>query len=130
MFNTNLEISQPFLVRSQTILTGSYVAGTAFSMDNHNTIGLEVGYLKGDETSMQLKIEVSNDGGNSYAQQMAESTSGGTITASLGERSFAASGTGSILVNPVRARLVKISVKATSGTPTGSCTIKAYPLWS
>lgn len=127
--NVDLEISQPFIVRASAVLTGSYVAGTVFSMSNHNAIGLEVSYTKGDETSTQLKIEVSNDGGTTYAQSATETTSGGTITMALGERSFSATGVYSVLTYPVRARLVKVSVKATGGTPTGTIAIKSYPLW-
>jgi len=128
MFNT--EISQPFIVRSLSQVSTSYVAGTAFSMDAHNAIGLEIIYAKGTETSLEVKLEVSNDGGMTYAQQAAESTSGGTITCSLAERTITSTGTYSVLVQPVRARLARVSTKATYGTvSTGSCTIKAYPLW-
>lgn len=128
MFNPNTEISQPFLVRGTAILTDAYVAGDIFSMDAHNAIGIEFSFIKGTETSAELKTEISNDGGLVYGQQTTESTSGGTITASLGVRTFSASGVYSLLITPVRARLVRLSTKGT-GTVTGSCSIKAYPLW-
>lgn len=129
MFNPDLQISQPFTVRSSLVLTGSYVAGTTFSMDAHNALGLEINYTKGStDTSMEMKVEVSNDEGTTYAQEVAETTSGGTVSTSLAERSFSATGIYSILITPLRAKLVKVSVKAT-GTASGTCAIKAYPLW-
>jgi hypothetical protein len=130
MFSPDLEISQPLLVRVGAVATTAYVAGTTFSMDAHNALGLQIDYTKGNETSLDLKLEVSNDGGATYAQECAENTSSGTITESLAARAFAATGIYSIMVHPMRARLVKISVKTTYGTvSTGSCSIKAYPLW-
>lgn len=123
-----LEISK-HIVRESSSLTGAYVAGNVFSMSRENFLGIEVNYTKGDETSMQLKIEVSNDGGITFAQQAAESVSGGTITVNLAERSFSASGVYALAVYPIKAERVRISVKATGGTPTGACAIKAYTSW-
>ena len=129
MFNPDLEISQPFTVRSSSVLTGSYVAGTTFSMDAHNALGLEVTYTKGStDTALLMKVEVSNDGGTTYAQEITETISGGTLNCAAAERSWTSSGTYSILITPLRARLVKVSSMA-SGTATGTCAIKAYPLW-
>lgn len=130
MFNPDLEISQPLLVRAGAIATSVYVAGTTFSMDAHNALGLEINYTKGNETSLQVKVEVSNDSGATYAQESAEQTSAGIITMSLAERTFSATGVYSVLIQPLRARLVKVWTKTTYGTvSTGSCAIKAYPLW-
>lgn len=128
MFNPDLEISQPHSVRTASVLSGTYVAGTVFSMDAHNAIGLEVSYTKGTGDSMQFKVEVSNDGGTTYAQQVTETVSGGTVTDALAEHTIAATGVYSILITPVRGRLVKVSAKET-GTASGTCAIKAYPLW-
>ena len=116
-------------VRSSATLTASYVAGTVFTMDQDNYLTLIVDYTKGDETSMQLKIEASFDN-STYAQQVAESTSGGTITVSLAERSFSATGKYAIEVQPTRAKFIKVSVKATGGTPTGTAAITAGHSWS
>lgn len=129
MFNPDLQIGGPFTIRAVAVGTGSYVAGTVMSMAAHNAIGLGIVFTKGDETSLQVKIEVSNDGGTTYFQQVTESTSGGTITDTLAERSFTATGNYSILVTPVRGLLVKVSVKMTGGTPTGTVRIDGWPLW-
>ena len=129
MFSPDLTISQPFTIRDAAVLTTSYVAGNVMSMDAHNAIGLEISITLGSLTSVELKVEVSNDGGNTWAQEVAENTSGGTVSISLAERQFTASGTYSVLITPVRARLVRVSVKGT-GTVTGSsCKVVGYPLW-
>lgn len=112
-------------VRSSSTLTSSYVAGTVFSSDEHNTLGILVQYTKGDETSMQMKVESSIDGGTTYGQQTVEAAAGGTITPSLAERTFSASGNYWVLISPFKADTVKISVKATDGTPTGTCALTA-----
>lgn len=130
MFNPDLRIGAPFPVQSVYLAATTYTAGTVFSMDTHNAIGMEIIYAKGNETSMEVKVEVSNDGGTIYSQEVAESISGGTITTSLANRTFSASGNYSILLTAVRGNLVKISSKTTYGTvSTGSVTIRAYPLW-
>ena len=103
MLNPDIQIGAPFLVRSTVIPGTSYTNGDVFSMDAHNAIGLTINYVKGWETSLEIRIQVSNDGGVTYAQQSSESTSGGTITVSLSERTFSATGVDSVLVNPVRA---------------------------
>lgn len=117
-------------VRASAALTGSYVAGTAFSVDEHNFLGILVDYTKGDETSMQLKIESSIDGGTTYGQQVAEATSGGTITPSLAERTFSATGKYWVVVHPLKADAIKISAKATGGTPTGTLAVSAVTGWA
>lgn len=127
--NPDLQIGSPFLIRATAVATASYVAGTVFSMAGHNSIGLEVLFTKGDETTLEVKVEVSNDGGVTYSREVAQSTSGGTITVSLVERAFSATGNYSILITPVRALLVKVSVKMTGGTPTGTVGVRGYPLW-
>lgn len=116
-------------VRAVAVPTSSYVAGTVFSMDTQNYVGISVVYSKGDETSLQVKVEFSFDGGTTYTQTAAESTSGGTITGSLAERSYAATGNYLIVINPIKADTCKISVKATGGTPTGTVGVKAITSW-
>jgi hypothetical protein len=113
------------VVRASAVLTGTYVAGTVFSTDEHNAIGILVNYTKGDETTLELKIESSIDGGTTYAQQTVESATGGVITATAAERQFTGTGKYWVLVHPFKADTVKISVKATGGTPTGPCAVSA-----
>lgn len=119
-----------YTVRAVSAPTASYVAGTVFSLDTENFVGVQIAYSKGDETSVQVKVELSIDGGLTYGQQETESVSGGTITATLGERSYGASGTYAFILNPLKGDLLKISVKATGGTPVGGTVgIKAVASW-
>lgn len=121
--------SRPHIVRAVAVATSSYVAGTVFSSDEHNCLGILVKYTKGDETSLQVKVESSIDAGTTYGQQTAESASGGTITVSLAERTFTATGNYWITITPFKADTVKISSKMTGGTPTGTVGIDAMTCW-
>lgn len=122
--------SKPHLVKAiATAITGSYVAGTIFSTDEHNFLGILVEYTKGDESSIQIKVESSIDGGVTYGQQVAESASGGAITTTLAERTLAATGNYWIVISPIKADTIKISSKSTSGTPTGTSKISAITGW-
>lgn len=126
---------QPFVIRDTTVLTGSYVAGTVASFDEHNGVGLEITYIKGDETSLQIKVEDSIDGGTTYGQEVAKSTSGGTTTVVPNEYSFTAASMAStqimnILITPVKGDHIKVSAKATGGTPTGTLKIRVIFAWA
>lgn len=125
---------QPFVIKATTALTGSYVAGIISSFDEHNAVGLEITYVKGNETSLQIKVESSIDGGTTYAQQVTQSASGGTTTVVPNEYSFAAASMAStqimtILINPIKGDHLKVSFKATGGTPTGTIAIRAIYGW-
>ena len=112
-------------VRASAVLTTSYVAGTVFSMDRQNYLGILVDFTKGSLTSLEVKIESSIDGGANYGQQATEATSGGTITTSLGERTFTATGKYWIIVNPLLADTIKISVKGTGTVTSSLCAVSA-----
>ena len=132
---TSYAAGQPFVVRAQTVLTSAYGGGTISSFDEHNAIGLEITYVKGDETSMSLKIEDSIDGGTTYGQQVTQTASGGTTTIVPNEylftaASYPASQIINVLVTPLKGDHVKISVKATGGTPTGTVGIRVMYAWA
>lgn len=122
--------SKPHVVRAVAAPTSSYVAGNVFSSDEQNTLGILVKYTKGDENSVQVKVESSIDGGATYGQQVTESASGGTITVTLAERTFTASGNYWIMISPFKADTVKISTKSTGGTPSGTVGIDAMTCWT
>lgn len=127
IFNTGKSLHT---VRASSVLTSSYVAGTVFSMDIQNFLGIELIYTKGDETSCEVKLETSTDGGTTYQQQIVETpASSGEIALALGYRKMTATGTYSVVVSPIKADMVKISAKATGGTPTGTLAIKAITSW-
>ena len=120
----------PHVVRASAVTTNSYVAGSIIGdISEYNSVGLEIKVTKGSLDSVEVKIEESQDGEN-YYQQVAEASSSGTISTSLAARTFTVNGSYAILVNPVRARFVKVSVKGT-GTVTNSLVeIKAYTSWA
>ncbi len=126
---------QPFVIKATTTLTASYVAGTVASFDEHNAIGLEITYVKGDETSMEIKVEDSIDGGTVYGQEVAKATSGGTTTVTPNEYSFTAASMAStqimsLLITPVKGDHVKVSFKKTGGSAPGTVAIRAMFAWA
>lgn len=120
--STILPIVSRHVVRASAALTDSYVAGTVFSIDNHNTIGVIVDYTKGTETSMEIKVEISDSTG--YGQQVTESGSSGSITTDVAEYTLDATSTATFTIRPVVGDLVRISVKGT-GTVTGTAAVRA-----
>ena len=125
---------QPRVIFPTTTLTSSYVAGTVASMDEHNAMGLEITYTKGDEDSMSVKIEDSIDGGTTFAQEVTKSASGGTTTVVPNEYLFTAASmatiqTMTILINPIKGDHVKVSAKKTNGSSPGTVAIRAIFGW-
>lgn len=126
--------SQPHIIRAAAVTTTSYVAGTVVSVDEANMIGLQITIVKADETSFEFKVESSIDAGVTWAQQLTESASGGTVTLTpaiytLTGASLAATQVITFVVNPIKADQVRVSVKSTGGTPTGTVAIKAITGW-
>ena len=120
----------PITIRDAAILTNSYVAakilgaytksdGTQVQADvsKHNQLELECIYTKGSLTSLEIKIEFSNDGTN-WVQETNKAVSGGTTTLTLNEHTTTAS-TGFHISIPIMANFIKVSAKGT-GTLTGS----------
>ncbi|MBX4181720.1 hypothetical protein KW807_02555 [Candidatus Parcubacteria bacterium] len=116
-----------------TVITGSYVAGNVFSVDEQNVLGILVRYTKGNESSLELKVEsgvpVDADGTIAYGQQVAETATGGSIAVALAERTFTASGNYWVLISPIKSYKIKISAKATGGGPTGTYSVHAITGW-
>jgi len=105
-------------IRSSAILTTSYVSGTAIDTGgNYNQMIIIADFTIGSLTSVELKVEFSNDG-TTYYQETNGSVSGSKITETLAEHSITASGKYRIAI-PLLDRFIKISVKGT-GTVTSS----------
>jgi len=118
------------ILRTALVLTSSYVPSSVISVDEHNYMGVKVSYTKGDETSMELKIESSIDFGVSYGQQSSlGSPSGGVSGASPYVIQFTSTGEYWIDVAPLKADTLRVSVKSTGGTPTGTCGMTAVTGW-
>ena len=112
-------------VRSALILSTSYVAGTEIGFDRQNYLAVLVEFTKGSLTTMEVKIESSVDGGVTYGQQITETASGGTVSAALAEYEIDTTGKYWIVVNPLLADSVKISVKGTGTITSSECTVTA-----
>ena len=122
-----------------TALTAAYVAGTIVNCDEANMVAIDVIYTKGDETSIQIKVEGTNDTppfsvNTNWYQQVTQSASGGTVTITPGIYSMTAASAATIqkftlIINPVKGSGFRISVQATAGTPTGTFSIQAFTGW-
>lgn len=126
------------VLRAAAAPTSSYVAATLLSADEHNAIGLLISYVKGDETSIQIKVESTNDPVGSanptWYQQVTATPTGGTTVLAPNEYSITAASVAtsqgiSIIVTPVKGTMYRISVKGTGGTPTGTVGISAILGW-
>jgi hypothetical protein len=119
-------------IRSATILTNSYVAANVLWQNDNNRIQelnqsvLFIDFTIWSLTSMELKIEYSDDGVNYYQQSFID-VSWGTATVSAWEYTFTASWSYEIS-NPFKAKFIKISVKWTWTVTWSSCTIK-WVIW-
>lgn len=105
-------------LRAASALTSSYVAYTALNTGESNQLNLYITYVKGDETSLDIKVEVSPDQA-AWFQLPTESADSGVITVTAATWKFTASVT-TVIQIPCTFNHAKISVKATGGTPTGT----------
>ena len=119
-------------IRGAAILTASYVAWTVIWQDDNNRIQelnqsvLYIDVTLWSLTSVELKLEYSDDGVNYYQQTFID-ISGWTASASLAEYTFTADG-GYIIANPFKSKYLRVSAKG-SWTVTGSsCAIKGV-IW-
>lgn len=125
---------QPFLFTDTIALTTSYVAGTVASFDEHNALGLEITYVKGSETTLNIKVESSIDGGTTYGQQIAQSTSGGTTTVTPNVYAFTAASMAStqvmnILITPIKGDHIRVSFEYAGGSTPGTVKIRGLFGW-
>lgn len=122
--------SKPHIVRASTVLTGSYVPGTIFSADEHNTLGILVEFTKGQLDSVEIKVEASIDGGVTYGQQTVEVATGGSIDVTLAERAFDATGNYWVVITPIKADTIRISAKGTGIVTESLLKITAQTSWT
>lgn len=109
-------------VRDSAVLTTSYVNSTAVdyltvSPQDYNQLNLLVKATLGSLSSIQLKVEFSNDGSTWY-QETFENISGGGATLTVGE--YTISGDGNYIISiPIKFARIRVSAKGT-GTVTNS----------
>jgi hypothetical protein len=106
------------VLRAATALTSAYVAYTYKNSGESNQVSLLVEYTKGDETTAEIKVEVSPDQVTFY-RVPTEAAASGVITVipavwQLSETE------NYVIALPNAYDHLRISVKATGGTPTGT----------
>ena len=116
------------LVRSSAILTNSYVVGTTIKGPTGtgahlmNQMCLLCTLTKGSLTSVEIKVEYSNDNTN-WFQSTTETISGGTTTLALEERTIVCAALGAAVGFTIEKQIkypyIRISAKGT-GTVTDS----------
>lgn len=126
------------VIANGVTLTDTYQAATVMSIDEHNFLGLLVKYTKGDETTMELKVEVSVDGGTTWYRQTVESPTGGSIAVTAAERVYTGTGNYATNITPLKVPMtptgsakgqIRVSYKGTGSTPTGTLTLTATVGW-
>ena len=113
------------MIRPDTVLTNSYVVGNIRKVTTYGQATIYVKYVKGDETSMQVKIEFSPDDGGTFYQDTEYVYAGGVDTGTPKVVTFTATGNYRIPII-VTDEDLRISVKATGGTPNGLAQVDAY----
>jgi len=118
------------VLRTSSILTGSYVAATVLGgsasngrVEEYNEVVFYCYYTKGSLTSLEVKIESSLDGTN-YVTETNMSITGATATLNKGEFTTTEDGNFKISV-PMSAKFVKISAKGTGTTTSSLLAIEA-----
>jgi len=116
------------VIRDAAILTTSYVAADVLWLNDNNKAQeanqsvLFIDLTLWSLTSMELKVEFSDDWVNYYQQTFVD-VNGWTITPSLWEYTFTADWAYEIS-NPFKSQNMKISVKGTWTVTSSSCAIK------
>jgi len=119
-------------IREAAILTTSYVSWTVLGLDDNNSAQtlnqsvLLIDFTIWSLTSLELKIEYSDDAINYYQQTFVD-VSWWTAIASAGEYNFSETWSYEI-ANPFKAKYIKVSVKGTWTVTSSSCAIK-WILW-
>jgi len=108
-------------------LTNAYVYSTEVDCSSYGQGLFYVDYNKGDETSMEFKIQFSPDNSTWY-DQVFETIAAPVVTTTK-EYSKSASSSERIVV-PIADMYIRLGIKATGGTPTGDVTCDLTLGWS
>lgn len=124
----NYQDYKSYAVRSASILTNSYVAGTVlgggeYNTQNQNQLLLAIDFTIGALTTAEIKVEFSLDG-TTYYQETSSAISGGISSETLLEHQLSASGK-YMLAIPIKYPYVKVSAKGTGVLTNSSMKIDA-----
>lgn len=104
-----------------TALTGAYaLAGAEKRVDGATTAFLHLYWTKGDETSVEVKVEFALRASGTQAQETSGSTAAGVTTISIREYTFSTATDNIIIPIRIQGRFINVYIKATGGTPTGT----------
>lgn len=113
-------------VKDTTALTAAYVAATVTEIERAGAVGILIPWTQGDETSIEVKLEFTDEAGTVLWQEPTFSApSSGVSTGLPKSYTFAKASwpTGVVPCIPISCGIpqkVKVWVKATGGTPTGT----------
>jgi hypothetical protein len=129
-----------YTIRPAAILTTSYVAAKVLGLTDKadgtqimanpfmaNGLELECLYTKGSLTSVEIKIEFSQDGTN-FVQETNKVISGGTTTLTVNEYTSTTS-TNFHISLPIMANYIRVSAKGTGTVTSSSLAIVAKLAW-
>lgn len=106
-----------------TALTGSYaLVGVEMQVDGATEANLHLYWTKGDETSVEVKVEFALRSGGTQAQETISTgtSAAGQETVKTRDYSFNTAADNIIIPVDVRGRFLNVYIKATGGTPTGT----------
>lgn len=106
------------VLRTTSVLTGAYVTYNCLNTGENNQLNFYLTYTKGDEDSLDVKVEVSSDQASWYQLPMEEPSAGViTVTPALWRFNTPVS---TVIQIPCTFNHARISVKGRNGTPTGT----------
>ena len=107
-----------------TALTGTYAQfGAEIDLQGHTTAFVHLYWTKGDETSIQVKVEHSLVSGGTLAQEVqgvSTDTATGQDTLKIRDYTFSTASDNIIIPLRKQGRYCKVYINATGGTPTGT----------
>ena len=122
-------------LKSTTTLTASYVATDEVVTWEYELLKFVLTYVKGDETTVEILLESSDDGGTTWRKLCVAETPSSGVSAlvphvlQLTPADWSATDYPSFDVDVRAASRVRVKVKATGGTPTGTYAVSVVGGW-
>lgn len=116
-------------IQAKDALTAAYQESRYGDLGPHNWVGIYGEWLIGDETTVEMRVQVSYDDTNWYTAHILETPTAGVSAAVAHVAQFTAANytTTAFVYFDVRVRsamFARVQYKATGGTPTGSMTLR------
>ena len=111
--------------RTDTTLTGSYVSQGEIDISTDKSFTIFLKWTKGDETSAEMKVMMLYATGGTEHQHGTYTNASGTLSQEEFEYKYTTATTNAVPIelDITNFSILKIYVKATSGTPTGKMKI-------